>query len=74
MKLRPLSGSWTAVSPLMLPAISAPTVVTPALASTLTVSVTDPVASWMATARTSATLRPIFVRTAVVKPVVSTST
>ncbi len=75
MKLRPFSGSSRTCSPLIRPEISAPTVFTPAeLASTLTVSESSPVESWMSTARTSATLMPIFVRTAVLKPVNSTST
>ena len=57
MKLRPFNGSSRTCSPLIRPAISAPTVLTAlGFASTLTVSVMAPVSSLTLTTRTSATL------------------
>ena len=74
-KLRPLSGSSRTWSPLVRPAISAPTVFTAyALSSTLTASVISPVESWTFTSRTSATLTTIPVLTADLNPVNVTST
>ena len=75
MKLRPFSGSARTSCPVTRPETSAPTVLTATAAtSTFTTSLTSPVASWMSTARASATFSAILLRTSDLKPGCSTST